>query len=133
MLSKIPDNIKDAIVDDIKEKFNVEVDTDIIDFLQNFQSKVAVEEGFSKQKTVRFYNLAVFAYNPKKLDSKNTMVRLLTKHDGDFKAADKEFKELGKAINLEERAKREKEKEERVIKPKRHEPIRSLTGGFTTK
>ena len=133
MLSKIPDNIKQGIIDDIKDKFHADIEEDLIDFLINFQSKIAVDEGFAKKETVRLYNLAVFRYNPKKLDSKNTMVRLLAKHDGDNKAALKEFRKLGKELNLEERRKKKEAKKNKVVKPKKHAPIKSINGGFVAR
>ena len=120
MISKIPESRKDKIIAEVKSKFNTEIDLDLIDFIQDFQSKVAVEEGFNKKETVRFYNLAVFSYNPKKLDSKRTMKRLLTKHNGDSKAAIKEFRELGKIISINEEIAKKEERENRPVKQRQH-------------
>lgn len=133
MITKIPNNIKSDIKADVKAKFNTDIDDDIIDFIQDFQSKVAVEEGLAKKDTVRFYNLAVFSYNPKKVDSRNTMNRLLIKHNGDAKKALKEFRQLGKIISIEEENKKKHEKANRVPKRKRREAIKSVNGLFTAK
>ena len=133
MITKLPDNIKSSIKDNIKSKFNVDIDDDIIDFMQDFQSKIAVEEGFANKENVRFFNLAVFKFNPKKVDSRNTMKRLLNKHGGDAKIALKEFRQLGKIISIEEEKQKAYDKANRVIRPKKHDKIRSITGGFTAK
>ena len=131
MITKLPNDIKLIIRENVSEKFGVDVDDDLIDFLQNFQTKVAVEEGFAHKKTVRLYNLAVFKYNEKKVDSRKTMDRLLVKYDGDYKKAIKEFRKLGKAKNISDRKERKEELESRIVKPKKHEPIIAIKGGFT--
>ncbi len=133
MISKISDTVKSDIRVNVKDKFNVEIEDDIIDFLQDFQSKIAVEEGFAKQDTVRLYNLAVFSYNPKKLDSRNTMNRLLVKHGGDAKVALKEFRKLGKIISIEAEKKKAYEKANKVVKPKRHDAIKATNGMFSVR
>ena len=133
MITKLPTEVKSDIRRNIRNKFNVVIDDDIIDFMQDFQSKMAVEEGFAKKEDVRFFNLAVFSFNPKKVDSRNTMKRLLNKHGGDAKKALKEFRQLGKIISIEEEKAKAYEKANRVVKRKRHDAIRSVTGGFTAK
>ena len=131
MITKLPNDTKLIIKENVSEKFGVDIDDDIIDFLQNFQTKVAVEEGFANRNTVRLYNLAVFQYNEKKLDSSNTMDRLLVKHDGDYKKAIKEFRKLGKDVKINDRKKRKRRAAANKPKPTKHTPIVSLSGGFT--
>ena len=131
MITKITHKTKDEIITNVRKKFNVDIEEDIIDFLQDFQSKIFVEKGFANKKTVRFFNLAVFKYNEKRVDSKITMSRLLNKHNGDSKKALKEFRQLGKVIAIEEEEKKKEEKENRVIRPKRHDGIVSTNGMFT--
>lgn len=133
MISKLPESTKKNIIDEVKARFNNDIDEDLIDFIQDFQSKVTVEEGFAKKDTVRLYGLAVFNYNPKKVDSRNTMKRLLTKHNGNSKAAIKEFRELGKVISINEEIAKAHERANRYVRPKRHDGILSKDGRFTAK
>lgn len=133
MITRLDIATKDLIKSDVKKKFNVDIDSDVIDFFQNLQSKVAVEEGFANKDTVRFFNLAVFKYNPRKVDSKNTMKRLRAKHNGDHAAAVKEFKEIGKGINIESKIARDTERATRATVFTRHHKVRSLDGKFTAR
>ena len=133
MITKISDSVKQDIIRGIKSKFNTDVDTDIIDFLQDFQSKCAVEHGFIKKKAVRFYNLAAFQYDNKHIDGRNIMKRLLAKHNGDRKLARAEFKELNRAFAISNKEKKDKAKVAKVVKPKRHDIIRSTNTMFTAR
>jgi hypothetical protein len=133
MITKIPNEVKVDIIKGVKRKYDIDIEDDVIDFLQSFQSKVAVDKGFAIKKTVRFFNLAVFKYNEKKLDSRNTMKRLLVKHDGNVDVALKEFRELGIAVKEKYREDKRIELESRIIKPKKHEKIKSLDGRFTAR
>lgn len=133
MISKLPDKVKSNIVKGIRDKFNFEAEDDIVDFLQTFQSKVIAEDGFANKKTVRLYNLAVFEFNPKRVDSKSTMNRLLTKYNGDSEKALNEFRELGKTIVIEERRMRKEAKDNEIKKPKKHEPIKGINSTFSAR
>lgn len=133
MATLIPNDIKKDIISDIEKLFNTVVEDDIIDFITDFQSKVTVEEGFAKRDTVRLYNLAVFQYNPKKIDSKTTMVRLLKKYDGDKIKALKEFKELGKSLNISNKKRKKFLRENRVVKLTNHAKIPSKCGKFSAR
>lgn len=133
MLSKIPNEIQNEIIAKVEKKFNAVIEEDIIDFLQDFQSKIAVEEGFAKEETVRLYGLAVFKFNPKKVDSRSTMKRLLAKHKGDSNKALDEFKELGKLINIKEKTEKAEAKKRKVSRPKKHEKVFSKDGLFTAR
>lgn len=131
MITKLSSDTKLIIKENVSEKFNTDIDDDVIDFLQDFQTKIAVSEGFAKKQDVRLFNLAVFKYNEKKVDSKNTMNRLLVKYDGDYKKAIKEFRKLGKDVNIKNRKERKAELASRPEIIKKHTPIVSTDGGFT--
>lgn len=133
MQTILPNDLKLNIIDEVKRLFNTSIEDDIIDFVQDFQSRVAVEEGFAKKDTVRFYNLAVFMYNPKKVDSKDCMIRLLKKHNGNRELALKEFKELGKIINLDRKALKKYKKENKVSRVTNHAVAKSVCGKFSAR
>ena len=133
MITKIPDNVKQSIINGVKDKFNTNIDTDIIEFLQDFQSKCAVEEGFAKKETVRFFNLAVFKYSERKIDGKNIMSRLLAKHNGDRKLAKEEFKELNEEFGIRNKKEKQEMKANKVVKPKRHDKVKSINSMFTAR
>lgn len=107
----IDQNAKERIVKEVKAKFGVDIGVDIVEFLQAFQNKVAIEEGFAKRKSVLYYNLATFKYNEKKVDSKNVIHRLLNKHGNDSEKALAEFKALGKELSIYEKGLRDAERE----------------------
>jgi len=133
MSTPIPDNVKDKISAGVRDNFGIDISEDLIDFIKDFQSKVIVEEGFQKLKTVRLYKLAVFHYNPSKADSKNTMRRLLVKHNNDYTKAITEFKEMGKIINEARVAKKKEERANRRPVIKRSTFIKSVNGKFTVR
>ena len=132
----LPNNIKNNIIKEVSDKFNTNIEEDIIDFFLNFQINTAIDEGFAKKETVKFNGLAVFKFNPSKVESKTTMKRLINKHNGNIELAEKEFKQLGKELNI---INSNKNKEERLIKlntppiPKRRDKITTLDGKFSTR
>lgn len=107
MITPLPNELLQEIQSEVKEQFNVDVDSEFIQFIQRLQSEVAVEEGFAKQKTVRFFNLAVFLFNTKKRDAINTFNRLLKKYNYDHDKAMVEFRKLGKVIAIQEKEERD--------------------------
>jgi hypothetical protein len=133
MITPLFNDVKSIIISDVHSIFNTIIEDDIIDFIQDFQSRIAVEEGFAKNETVRFYNLAVFQYNPKKIDSKTTMVRLLHKYNGDKQKAFAEFKQLGKDININNKLKKKYNREHKVVKLLNHAPVKSVCGKFSAR
>lgn len=131
MSTTIPDNIKRNISAEVKENFGIDIDEDIIEFIRDFQSRVAFEEGFSKQNTIKLYKLAVFKFNTRRIDARNTMRRLLIKYDGDRSKALVEFRQIGKVINLEYKNKLAEERANRVKPIKRSDKVISINGKFT--
>lgn len=101
MLTPIPSNVKADIVTGVKDKFNTDIEEDIIDFLLDFQFKVFVDEGFAKSETVKYNYIGSFKYDTKRVDSKATMKRLLNKHGDNYDAAITEFRALGKSIAIQ--------------------------------
>lgn len=133
MITKIPDDIAATIANEASETFGRDIGIDLVHFIQEFQSTTAIDEGFAKKNTVRFYNLAVFKFNPKRIDSKNTMKRLLQKYNGDINKSLKEFRILGKSINQEEKKAKVEAKLVKSIVPKPKATIKSLNGKFTVR
>lgn len=133
MISILPNDVKSDVIKEVARLFNTSIEEDIIDFIQDYQSKMAVEEGFSKCDTVKFYNLAVFKYNKEKVDIKTTMVRLLKKYNGDVKAAEAELKELGKSYNINKKELKKFKREHKVVRIPNHAAVKSICGKFTAR
>jgi len=133
MRTEIPGDIIDDICIGFQKRFNKTIDPLIIDFINDLQSEVALEEGFEKKRTVRFYNLAVFRYSPQRKDAIQTKKRLRRKFGDDREKVKAELSKIGKQVNIERsnkfKARKEEIKEEKQYEKQRRNLV-SLCGKY---
>jgi len=137
MKTELPKDKIDEICIGFKKRFGKDIDFRLVDFIRDLQSEVAVEEGFKKNRPVRFFNLAGFKPSPEKADAIDSRKRLARKYGDDRKKINKELKAIGKHINQEKsrkfKEKKLRNKKLKELKSTQYIGMTSTCGKYTIK